>query len=66
MTGKLLQKPGKTDKKHLMAKFVFSEKFSLYFVDMRIFGKIKLWSEDAVLLPALGPEPLDSQTVERC
>jgi formamidopyrimidine-DNA glycosylase len=63
MTGKLLQKPGKTDKKYLRAKFVFSEKFSLYFVDMRIFGKIKLWSERETLLPMLGPEPLNSRSV---
>jgi formamidopyrimidine-DNA glycosylase len=62
MTGKLLQKPGETDKKYLRATFAFNEKFSLYFVDMRIFGKIKLWSEGD-LLPKLGPEPLDSQTV---
>jgi formamidopyrimidine-DNA glycosylase len=65
MTGKLLQKPGKTDKKYLRAKFVFREKFSLYFVDMRIFGKIKLWSEGEPLLPKLGPEPLNTQTVFR-
>jgi len=65
MTGKLLQKPGKSDKKYLRAVFVFSEKFSLYFVDMRIFGKIKLWSEGETLLPGLGPEPLDSQAVFR-
>lgn len=65
MTGKLLQKPEKKDKKYLRAKFVFSEKFSLYFVDMRIFGKLKLWPAGAALLPMLGPEPLDPQTVFR-
>jgi formamidopyrimidine-DNA glycosylase len=65
MTGKLLQKPKKKDRKHLRAKFVLSEKFSLYFVDMRIFGKIKIWPEGETLLPMLGPEPLDSQTVFR-
>ena len=63
MTGKLLQKPEKKDKKYLRAKFVFREKIPLYFVDMRIFGKIKLWPKGETLLPALGPEPLDSQIV---
>ena len=65
MTGKLLQKSKRKDKKYLRVKFVFREKFSLYFVDMRIFGKIKLWSEGETLLPRLGPEPLDPQTVFR-
>jgi formamidopyrimidine-DNA glycosylase len=65
MTGKLLQKPGETDKKYLRAKFVFNEKSYLYFVDMRIFGRIKLWAEGETLLSGLGPEPLDSQTVFR-
>jgi len=64
MTGKLLQKPAETDKKYLRAAFVFSEKFYLYFVDVRIFGKIKLWPVGD-LLPMLGPEPLNSQTVFR-
>jgi formamidopyrimidine-DNA glycosylase len=65
MTGKLLQQPGKKDKKYLRAKLVFREKLSLYFVDMRIFGKIKLWFEGETLLPMLGSEPLAPQTVFR-
>jgi len=63
MTGKLLHKPGKKDKKHLRVKFVFNEKFSLYFVDMRKFGRMKLWPEKEALLPALGPDPLDFHNV---
>ncbi len=63
MTGKLLQRPDKRDKKYLRVKFTFDKKFALYFVDTRKFGKLKLWPEKDVLLPALGPEPLDSSTV---
>lgn len=63
MTGKLLQKPSKKDKKYLRVKFIFDKKFTLYFVDTRKFGKLKLWPEKEVLLPVLGPEPLDSPTV---
>jgi formamidopyrimidine-DNA glycosylase len=63
MTGKLLQKPKRKDKKYLGVKFMFDNKFALYFVDTRKFGKLKLWPEKEILLPALGPEPLDSPTV---
>jgi formamidopyrimidine-DNA glycosylase len=63
MTGKLLKKIKKGDKKYLRIKFIFNGNVSLYFVDVRIFGKIKLWPGNETLLPKLGPDPLDPAVV---
>ncbi len=63
MTGKLLRQLEKKDKKHLKATLVFRENFVLYFVDPRVFGRMRIWSKEEALLPNLGPEPLDPQRV---
>lgn len=63
MTGKLLFELTEKDKTHLRVTFTFSDQSNLYFVDIRKFGRIKLWQKCKPLLPQLGPEPLDEKTI---
>lgn len=63
MTGKLLYTASENDNKHLRVRFTFCEDCVLHFIDMRKFGRIKLWPAGQLLLPDLGPEPLDSEKV---
>jgi formamidopyrimidine-DNA glycosylase len=63
MTGKLVFQLEGKDPDYVRAIFHFSGGTDLYFVDVRKFGRIKLWPEDKPLLPQLGPEPLDESTV---
>lgn len=65
MTGKLVFQPGKKDRKHIRVVFKFTDQSSLYFVDMRKFGRMKIWPKTEPLLPQLGPEPLEEKTVYR-
>ncbi|MCP5107792.1 MAG: DNA-formamidopyrimidine glycosylase, partial [bacterium] len=63
MTGKLLFKPGEKDKKYIRTAFRFTDGSSLYFADVRKFGRMKIWPPNQPLLPQLGPEPLEEKTV---
>lgn len=63
MTGKLIFKPDTRDENYIRAEFVFSDRSKLYFVDVRKFGRIKLWSKAEPFLPKLGPEPLEEKNV---
>lgn len=65
MTGKLVFQPDEKDKKHIRVVFRFSDRSALFFVDMRKFGRMKLWPASGPLLPHLGPEPLEEKTVLR-
>jgi formamidopyrimidine-DNA glycosylase len=65
MTGKLVFQPGKKDRKYIRVVFKFTDQSSLYFVDMRKFGRMKIWPKTEPLLPQLGPEPLEEKTVSR-
>ncbi|MDQ1350341.1 MAG: formamidopyrimidine-DNA glycosylase, partial [Acidobacteriota bacterium] len=63
MTGKLVFAPEEKDQKHIRVVFQFTDGTTLYFVDMRKFGRMKLWSQVELLLPHLGPDALDEKTV---
>jgi formamidopyrimidine-DNA glycosylase len=63
MTGKLIFQPNARDKNYVRAEFVFSNRSKLYFVDVRKFGRIKLWPKEEAFLPKLGPEPLEQSDV---
>lgn len=65
MSGRLVYSPGEKDKKYLRVTFVFCEDCMLHFIDMRKFGKIQLYPSQRALLPDLGPEPLDFETVDK-
>jgi formamidopyrimidine-DNA glycosylase len=65
MSGKLLINEDKNKQKYLRIEFVLNQDFSLNFIDMRKFGKIKIWQADEPLLPLLGPEPLDPGTIHQ-
>ncbi len=63
MTGKLLHRLEEKDGKHLRVEFLFEGGRGLYFVDTRIFGRLKVWAVGEPLLPGLGVEPLHWRTV---
>lgn len=63
MTGKLVFEPTEKDKKYIRVIFEFTDRTTLYFVDMRKFGRMRLWSKAETLLPHLGPDPLEEKTV---
>ncbi|MCP5052103.1 MAG: DNA-formamidopyrimidine glycosylase [bacterium] len=63
MTGKLVFEPDNRDQNYIRVAFGFADGSGLYFVDIRKFGRIKLWSPSEPLLPRLGPEPLEEKTV---
>lgn len=65
MSGRLVFCPGEKDRKYLRATFSFATPCALYFIDMRKFGKIKLWPPQQPLLPELGPDPLQPDTVRQ-
>lgn len=65
MTGKLVFEPEEKDKKHIRVVFEFSDRSVLYFVDIRKFGRMKLWPKTEPLLPHLGPDALEENTVFR-
>jgi formamidopyrimidine-DNA glycosylase len=63
MTGKLLFQMGEKDRNYVRVEFLFAGRTPLYFVDVRKFGRLRLWPEGEPLLPGLGPDPLDFPTV---
>jgi formamidopyrimidine-DNA glycosylase len=65
MSGRLVYSPAEKDNKHLRVTFVFCEDCRLHFIDMRKFGKIRLYNAQQELLPGLGPEPLDVEVVDK-
>jgi formamidopyrimidine-DNA glycosylase len=65
MTGKLVFETDEKDKKYTRVIFEFSDGSTLFFVDTRKFGRMRIWSKTETLLPHLGPEPLDEKTVLR-
>lgn len=65
MTGKLVFTTEEKDKKHIRVIFRFTDGSSLYFVDVRKFGRMRLWPKAEPLLPHLGPDALEEKTVFR-
>jgi len=63
MSGKLTFQLDERDGKHLRIQFKFHSQRSLFFVDIRKFGRIRLWTKQEPLLPRLGREPLASQDI---
>jgi len=63
MSGKLLFRLGEKDKKHLRVEFAMNDNFNLYFIDVRKFGRIGIEPSHKPLLPELGVEPLDTETI---
>lgn len=65
MTGKLIFELPEQERKHLRVEIDFADGSSLYFVDSRKFGKMKLWPSTKPILAELGPEPLEASTILR-
>lgn len=65
MTGKTLFDCPEKDQKHLRLTCYFQSGLKLFFVDIRKFGRWKLWDSMELLLPKLGPEPLTSKAVKK-
>jgi formamidopyrimidine-DNA glycosylase len=63
MTGKLVFEPTEKDKNYIRVIFEFTDGFFLYFVDTRKFGRIKFWPKNEILLPRLGPDPMEENTI---
>lgn len=63
MTGRLKFLPDENEKNYIRTIFKFAGNSSLYFIDVRKFGRIELWTKDRHLLPQLGPEPLEESIV---
>lgn len=63
MTGKLIFKPAEKDLPYVRVRLDFSDGQKLYFVDVRKFGRWKLWPKSQALLPDLGLEPLDKKSI---
>jgi formamidopyrimidine-DNA glycosylase len=63
MTGKLVGELAAADRRHLRARFAFSDGTALHFVDARKFGRLRLWPCRGGSCPGLGPEPLREQAV---
>ena len=63
MTGKLIFNPAPKDLPYVRVRLDFSDGRQLYFVDVRKFGRWKLWPKSDELLPDLGPEPLNKKSV---
>lgn len=63
MTGKLLFRIDEKDRNYIRVVFRFADGSSLYFVDVRKFGRLKVWQPGEKFLPGLGPDPLDFRTV---
>ena len=63
MTGKLVQKLDVAGQKHARVEFQFQDGSTLYFVDARKFGRLRLWPCKSESCPGLGPEPLNRTSV---
>ena len=63
MTGKLLFQLDEKNAPYERVTFQFQDGSRLFFVDIRKFGRVKLWRPDQPLLPCLGPDPLDEGIV---
>ncbi len=63
MTGKLLFTLPRESEKHLRAVLEFDAGVTLYFVDPRKFGRIRLWDDASGLDEKLGAEPLAARAV---
>jgi formamidopyrimidine-DNA glycosylase len=63
MTGKLVQKLDAPGQKHVRVEFGFQDDSTLYFVDARKFGRMRLWPCRSRSCPGLGPEPLKPDSV---
>ena len=63
MTGKLVLELAAADRKHLRVQFTFLDGTTLHFVDVRKFGRMRLWPCRGESCPELGPEPLRRATV---
>lgn len=63
MTGKLVFEGSEKDRPYTRVIIHFAGKKKLSFVDVRKFGKLKLWVSGEALLPKLGEEPLQAKTV---
>jgi formamidopyrimidine-DNA glycosylase len=63
MTGKLVQKLDGAGQKHVRIEFRFHDGSTLYFVDARKFGRLRLWPCQSQSCPGLGPEPLKPDSV---
>jgi len=59
MTGKLYVKSNNFQSKHITAVFKFEGQDSLYFEDVRKFGRVYLYNDLKVIDSKHGPEPLD-------
>jgi formamidopyrimidine-DNA glycosylase len=65
MSGNLTLKMQTKERKHLRVKFDLSDRSSLYFVDIRKFGRMRIWTEGEIPLPTLGPEPNNEDTIRK-
>lgn len=65
MTGKLMSSLDDKDRKYLRIQFFFKNGFSLYFIDIRKLGKLRVWPASESLLPRLGPEPLSQSNISQ-
>jgi formamidopyrimidine-DNA glycosylase len=63
MTGKFLFSCSREIHRHCRIKLHFTDQTCLYFIDMRKFGKFRWWPKEQPLLPDLGIEPLDFQSI---
>lgn len=63
MSGRLVFNPSRAEERHIRARLHFRKSPGLALIDPRKFGRIRLWNEDEPLLPGLGPDPLDAETV---
>jgi formamidopyrimidine-DNA glycosylase len=65
MTGKLVFEPQAKDLPYVRVRLDFKNGTNLSFVDIRKFGRWKMWPQSEPLLPLLGLEPLDKKSVLR-
>jgi formamidopyrimidine-DNA glycosylase len=63
MTGRLVRKLDAAGQKHVRVEFRFQDGSALYFVDVRKFGRLRLWPRKSQSCPDLGPEPLNHASV---
>jgi formamidopyrimidine-DNA glycosylase len=63
MTGKLVHELDVAGQKHVRVEFRFHGGSTLYFVDARKFGRLRLWPGRSRSCPGLGPEPLKPDSV---
>ena len=63
MSGNLTLQMRTEERKHLRVKFNLSDQSSLYFLDVRKFGRMRIWTEEEIPLPTLGPEPSSEEAI---